>query len=183
MLGYSAIGLPNYVFGVFVPSVEREFGWTRAQLMSGFSISSLTGAGFYVLVGMVRDRIGSRPIALIGQLGICGAFAFLSLSNGTVLDWTIHWMLIGLSTALLQGPVWTAPVANVFIAGRGLAMAAVLAGATITASLGPFLAGAFMSRFDWRYSVAAVGLSWLAATLPFTLFLFFDKDRAKASKD
>ena len=43
LIGFSTLGLQSYGIGAFVPHLEREFGWTRAQVMIGISVSNGVG--------------------------------------------------------------------------------------------------------------------------------------------
>ena len=42
-LGYSMIGLQTYAIGPFVAPLEAEFGWSRAEVMLGLTLSNLLG--------------------------------------------------------------------------------------------------------------------------------------------
>ena len=57
-----------YANSAFLPSLETEFGWTRAQtsLVTTFGIAMI--ATWYVIGGRLNDKKGPRITALIGGL-------------------------------------------------------------------------------------------------------------------
>lgn len=59
-LGYSMLGLQTYAIGPFVQPLEAEFGWSRAEIMLGVSLSILLGVVFNLAIGIAIDRLGPR---------------------------------------------------------------------------------------------------------------------------
>ena len=57
-LGVSA--LPIYTAGVFIPHLEKEFGWGRAELSLAILLFTLALAVASPVVGRVIDRFGVR---------------------------------------------------------------------------------------------------------------------------
>ena len=171
-MGYSCIGLPPFCFGPFVGAIEQEFGWSRAQTMSGFTVMAGAAVLFNLLGGVAVDRFGARPVALVGQVLLCSSFALLSQADGSIVNWIALWMLVALAVGMMQGPVWTISVAALFDKGRGLAIAAVLSGSSLTAALPPLIATALIEAFQWRAALIATAAIWLGLTLPFSLTLF-----------
>ena len=49
MIGYSSMGLATYAISPFVPEIEKAFGWSRAQVMSGISISVMLGIANFII--------------------------------------------------------------------------------------------------------------------------------------
>ena len=184
MMGYSCVGLQAFALGPFVPSIESEFGWQRAQVMAGLSIASFAGIGLNFLAGWLLDRIGPRKLGLTGQIWMCLSFAALAGATGTMLDWGLHYLSIALGIAMCQGLVWTSLAVRRFERGRGLAIAVVLSGSSLTAAAVPVLATLLIEWFGWRTALALTPLIWLAITLPFTLMLFHDTpDRGDPAAD
>jgi len=174
MLGYSCIGLQSYAVGPFIEPIEGEFGWSRVEVMAGLTVMSLAAVCLFIPAGFALDRFGSRRVALTGQVLTCVAFGLLATASGGLLDWSLHWLLLALGLAMMQGPVWTRAITGRFEHGRGLAIAGVLTGSSITAALAPFIATALIEAFGWRAGFAGTALCWLLFTLPFSALLFFD---------
>lgn len=64
--------------GLWVDSLEREFGWTRAQLSLAFSLGQLEGSIAAPIVGFLIDRFGGKKIALSGAFVASLGFVCLS---------------------------------------------------------------------------------------------------------
>jgi len=62
-------------YAVFLLPLEREFGWTRSELTSVYSIYLLVHGCTAPLVGLVFDRFGNYDFAW-GALIVIGATAF-----------------------------------------------------------------------------------------------------------
>ena len=45
---------------VFIASLEKEFGWSRSQLTSVYSVYLLVGGCVAPVVGLLFDRLGPR---------------------------------------------------------------------------------------------------------------------------
>lgn len=172
MVGYSAAGLQAYAFGAFVPSIEASFGWTRAQVMSGLTISGLVGVAINFLVGMAIDRFGPRAVGMTGLLCKCGGFALLATATGALFNWSLLWLVVATGVALINANVWTSSVAASFDRSRGLAIALTLTGSSVAAMIVPLLATSLLAAYGWRTAISMTGLIWLAATLPVVFFLF-----------
>lgn len=172
MIGYSTIGLQSYGLGPFVTSLEREFNWTRAEVMIGLSVSNGVGVLLNIAIGLIIDRFGPRRVGITGLLVKTGAFALLATATGSLLNWSLLWALVAFGVVLVQSTVWTSAVATRFDRSRGMAMAVALSGSTITATLAPLLATWLIGAYGWRAGFVGVAAAWLAASLPVVLLFF-----------
>src|SRR5436305_230814 len=57
-----------YAWSVFVPALERDFGWTRPQTSLVATIDMVMLASTFMIAGLLQDRIGPRTVATIGGL-------------------------------------------------------------------------------------------------------------------
>src|SRR5450759_2212784 len=57
-----------YAWSVYVPALEREFGWTRTQTSLVATIDMVMLASTFLIAGMLQDHIGPRAVATIGGL-------------------------------------------------------------------------------------------------------------------
>src|SRR4029079_18904365 len=55
-----------YAWSVFVPALEKEFGWTRTQTSLVATIDMVLLGSTFLLARVVQSRLGPRPIATIG---------------------------------------------------------------------------------------------------------------------
>ena len=176
LVGYSTIGLQSYGLGPFVPHLEQAFGWTRTDVMIGLSLSNAVGVFLNILIGMIVDRFGPRRVALTGLLVKTGSFALLATATGSLLNWSLLWVVLAVGVVLVQSTVWTSAVAARFDHSRGLAMAVALSGTPITAAVVPVLATWLIGDYGWRVGFVGVAAAWILATFP-VVFLFFKDGR------
>ncbi|PEQ13087.1 hypothetical protein B2G71_09720 [Novosphingobium sp. PC22D] len=174
MIGFSTLGVQSYAIGPFVPHLEAEYGWSRAEVMLGVSISNAVGIFLNIAIGLIVDRFGSRRIGILGLVVKTGAFALLGTATGSLLNWSLLWVFVAIGIVLVQATVWTRVIASRFDRSRGFAMALTLSGTSLTAIIAPVLATALIAQFGWRGGFFGFGAVWLAATLPPVFFLFRD---------
>ncbi len=180
LVGYSTIGLQSYGISPFVADLEREFGWTRSQVMIGVSVSNAAGIFLNIIIGMIVDRFGSRRVALTGLVVKTGSFALLATATGALLNWTFLWLILAVGVVLVQSTVWMRALAKHFDHSRGFAFAVALSGTSIMAIFLPTYSTWLIQNYGWRMGFVGVGATWLAITLPI-VFLFFREDRGPAA--
>ena len=57
-----------YAWSVYVPALEKEFGWSRTQTSFVATIDMVMLASSFLLAGFLQNRIGPRAVATIGGL-------------------------------------------------------------------------------------------------------------------
>ena len=171
-LGYATSVIHIYGLGPYIEPVASSFGWSRAQVTVGLTITTLINALFCVPIGALVDRIGPRLVGLIGVLSTSGAFALIGTASGSEQNWYFLWGLLALGTLPAQATVWTSAVASRFEVSRGLALAVTLCGASIGAAVFPPLATWLIASYGWRTALMFEGVVWAALAFP-VLLLFF----------
>ena len=176
MLGY--VGGASFVYssGVFMEELTGEFGWSRAQFSTAFTIHSMVGLAMAPVIGRLVDTIGPRRMALIGIVPFMIGLSLFGLAQGPIWQWWLIAFVQALFASLIGGAVWMKAVITRFTAARGLALATVLAGSGVATTLWPNLAAYFIAQFGWRLSYAAMAVSWGLLMLPLA-WLFFIDDR------
>ena len=185
-MGYSVINLHAFGISAFVRPLELAFGWSRAEVMVGLTVASASGTLIYPIGGALLDRFGARIAGLIGVAIVCAGIGLLGLADGTFASWIAIWLFISCGVALVQGMTWTSVVAARFEHARGLAIAAVLNGSALTASVVPLVSTALITSLGWRWAFAGVAAIWFAVAFPLVFLLFRtspDLDRGSASPD
>ena len=171
-IGYSTIAIQTFGIGPFIVPLEQEFGWSRAQTMIGLTISNTVGVLLNFAVGVLADRLGPRRVALSGLVVKTGAVALLATATGTVLNWSLLWVLVALGAVLIQANVWASAVASRFDKGRGMALAVTLSGSSFCAAIIPILATWLITDYGWRTAFVGVALAWLVVVFPIVLLFF-----------
>ena len=169
---FGASPLPYNTIGFFIEPLQREFGWTKAEVSFGVTVYGVLGALLAPVFGWLADRYGVRRVAL-GSLTAFGlAFASFALIPGTLAWYYALWTLIGLVGIGSTPITWSRAINLWFFRNRGLALGLTLVGTSISAMLLPTLTVQFVTHFGWRESFALLALLPLAIALPIGLAWF-----------
>jgi len=171
-LGYSTAVLSSYGLGPFVEPLQREFGWSRANISFGLTIVGFSGAILSIPLGVLVDRFGPRRVALIGAVLMPAAFSLLGTTTGSLAHWFLLWSVVAFANFWIQGTVWVTAVSSRFAASRGLALAITMSGGSLTSALLPIIATAIIEIADWRTAFFSVGAIWFVMGFPL-IFLCF----------
>jgi predicted MFS family arabinose efflux permease len=129
---------------------------------------------------MLVDRAGSRRIAITGVATYCGALALVATVSGSIVQWWLMWLLVGLGSVFIKPTVWMAAIAGRFSGRRGIAMALALCGTSIASATMPLLTDALLRAGGWRLAYAGLAGGAALIVLPL-LFLFFRDPPGRAS--
>lgn len=133
-----------------LPTIQREFGATSAEVQWVMGAYLLALASLVVAAGRVADLCGRRRILLIGT----GLFALGSLGCASAPS---EELLIGARGLQGVGGALLIPmgIANASAAlpveRRGWAIGVISAGATVFLALGPLVGGALVEFVGWRW--------------------------------
>lgn len=178
--GYAVASIISYSSSLFIQPLQDEFGWSRAQIMSGHSISALAGAIFAPFTGLAVDRFGPRRLGIAAIIAVCLAVALFGLTSSDINMWRALWVPMAFAIVLVQPSVWTAAVTSVFSAGRGFALAVMLCGGSVASIITPQVTNFLIDNYGWRMAFAGLGAFWATLALPLVYFFFssaLDKER------
>jgi EmrB/QacA subfamily drug resistance transporter len=142
------IGLDNTILNVALPTIQREFGATAAELQWMVDAYVLVFAGLLLTMGALGDRFGRARALQVGLVIFGGASLLAPLA--TDMD---H--LIGIRVAMGVGGALIMPstlsiIANVFPPGERARAITIWAGVSgIGVGLGPLVGGLLIESFDW----------------------------------
>ncbi|MBV1917299.1 MAG: MFS transporter, partial [Sphingomonadaceae bacterium] len=173
-------GLLSAVFGVILEPMQDELGWSRAQISTGPLVVSFMGLFLAAPGGHLIDRLGSRFTGIIVVLTTFTAIMSMSQIGDQLWQWWAAWSIFGIAGAFTT-TVWMAPVSTIFNKGRGMAIAATIAGASISSTAAPPIAEYFVQNYGWRTALLALGIIWCGLVLPLVVaFVPGKQDRDKA---
>lgn len=138
-----------FVASLFITHHVAAFGWTRGEAAYA-SIASLCAGLLAPLVGRLADRIGVRPVIIVGSIGFAAACAGQGLQTGNIwLYYALTFCLIffGLGTTSIT---WARPINALFVRSRGLALSTALSSVTLTAAITPPLLNHVITTYGWR---------------------------------
>ena len=173
---------------VFLLPLEREYGWTRSQLTSVYSIYLLMHGFTSPLVGLIFDRIGPRWVYTTGLAFMCAAF-FLAAGLSNL--WQFYLFvggMVGIGVSLTGMVPGSALLARWFrkrlSSAIGIAFSAAGVGTIIFVPLTQYLVG----HYDWRLAYRVLGAALLllvpivAFVIPWRRFYAGHPERAHAVK-
>ncbi len=171
-IGFTGPGMQTIAMGPFIHPLQEAFGWSRAQISLGLTVSTFTSGLLVIPFGLLIDRWGPRRVALIGATLLPIVFAMLGTATGTMPNWILLWIALAFGNLCTATTVWTSAVATRFDAGRGLAIAVTVSGGAVGAVIYPPLVTALIEGLGWRSAFAALGGLWALVVFPL-VFLFF----------
>lgn len=158
-------GILYYSFSVFVHPIERELGWSRAQVTGAFSVALLVSGLAALPVGHWLDRHGPRALMTLGSAAgalLLAAFATVRSLYGLYAVWAG----IGLVMATVLYEPAFAVVARWFVRHRGRALTILtLFGGLASTVLVP-TASWLVERRGWREAAVTLAVVLAATTVP-----------------
>jgi predicted MFS family arabinose efflux permease len=168
-----ALGLGRFAYGLLVPSMRAELGWTLAQAGAQTTANGLGYLAGALVTALVARRIGTARTFRLGMVLIVAALA-ASAASGDFAFLLVMRVIAGLAGALVfitggvcaaraAGRAGSAAPLTIYFAGAGLAVA--LSGAVL-----PPLLSEHAARWPlaWVALATAAGvatvISWTAAS-------------------
>src|SRR6266487_541801 len=150
-------GVLYYAFAVFQAPMQRELGWSKAELTGAFSVALATSALAAFPVGRWLDRHSPRPLMTLGSLA--GALLVLAWSQvHELLLFYLVWIGIGFAMACVLYEAAFTVVTKWFRERRRPALTAepaVAAGAAVGSSAFWYLTAAFVLS---SFAISAVAV-------------------------
>ncbi|MFC4594524.1 MFS transporter [Sphingobium tyrosinilyticum] len=176
-------GILSYTVGLFVEPLQREFGWSRVEIMAGPGITALVcflGAPF---VGAQIDRLGARRLGIGGMIVLGLLVSCLGVVGPNIWSWLFTWFLLACAYCFLLPNIWASSVSGFFHAGRGVAMGITLCGSSLNSLVMPLYCYFLISHFGWRSAFLGLGGFLLIFIVPLLLlFLTSARDQARLGK-
>jgi predicted MFS family arabinose efflux permease len=171
--------------GLFMKPMSAELGWTRSQLSLGVSIIALVSVFLTPIAGALIDRIGTRPLAWVGAVGMPIGLLCLGRLPSSYSYFLILSGFIGI-VATAGSPMTYIAVLPQWIQSRlGRAIAFSMVGLGVAQMLNSAAANHFIASVGWRgawmVSALIIGLIGILNCL----FLFKDNPaflRARRAK-
>lgn len=181
--GYATSVLHVYGLGPYIAPISHSFGWSRTQITAGLTLATLLQCLGNIPIGMMVDRLGARPLGLLGALLFPAAFALLGTATGGRANWYLLWGLMALAALSVQSTIWTSTLASVFSASRGLALAVALCGTSVAAALYPWLGSKLIASYGWQHALMLQALIWAAVSFPLIALFFREAPEARPGTD
>jgi MFS family permease len=153
ILPYSALTF------VMIPMTHR-FGWSRTDFSFATTFLFIFGAASLWPIGRIADKVGVRPVILIGT-AIVGVVT-LAMSRQTASLPLLYALYALLGIFGSNGVAYTKVAAALFTQNRGKALAILGAESTVAAAGIPLLTNWLLLDYGWRTMYVAFGALILA---------------------
>ncbi|MEY9493668.1 sugar phosphate permease [Bradyrhizobium elkanii] len=170
LISAGTVGAP----GVFIVPLQKEFGWSTAEISSALSIRFILFGLMAPFAAALMNRYGLRNVTLAAQLiVVSGLLASLAMTQvwQLILLWGV---VIGIGTGMTALVLGATIAARWFVARRGLVVG-ILTASVATGQLAflPLLA-TLTERYGWR---AALGLVCVMLAVAAFAVLMVMRDR------
>jgi MFS family permease len=159
-----------FALPVYLQPMSDETGWSRAgiSLAMTFAFIMMGVAGFGW--GAVTDRIGPRPVVLIGSV-MLGVGLFVASRAPNLLVFQIAYGgLCGASVGAFFAPIMATTLAW-FDKHRSLAVSLVSIGGGVAPMVVTPLASVLISAYGWRSAMLIVAIAVWAILIPATFLI------------
>jgi OFA family oxalate/formate antiporter-like MFS transporter len=156
---------------VFVPPLEREFGWTRAQTSWVYTIAIVCFALTFIFAGRLQDRKGPRICALLGGVLVSAGFVLASFTSSLAMLYIFYGVIVGIGNGF--GYSTPMPVASKWFPDRrGLVVGLMVGGyGGGQAIFGTLASGWLVPSVGWRTTFLILGAVFFVMTMTGTLLI------------
>src|SRR6476661_864520 len=154
-----------YAWSVFVPALEREFGWTRPQTSLVATIDMVMLASMFMVAGLLQDRIGPRTVATIGGLLFSAGLFLASFTQSLGMLYATWGVMVGAGLGfgylapITVGSKWFPHQRGLV---NGLAVGIFAAGSGI---FGPLAGQLLIPSIGWRATFQLLAVLFFVFTM------------------
>ena len=163
-LGIFMVGI-----AVFITDIRAELGWSLAAISLGFSLKQLESGIMAPIGGILIDRVGPRPMAIIGSITMTvGLLLFARMHSIWIFYLAATIIAIGQGLGALTA--YLAAAMHWFRKKRGMA-SAVLAMGRGWGYVGAVPVTLLLASFGWRTAAIITALAFSAISVPLAMVI------------
>ena len=159
-----------FALPVYLQPMADETGWSRAgislAMTIAFIVMGLAGFGW----GAVTDRIGPRPVVLIGSVMLGVGLLVASRANNLLVFQIAYGGLCGASVGAFFAPIMATTLAW-FDKHRSLAVSLVSIGGGVAPMVVTPLASVLITTYGWRSAMLMIAIGCWAILIPATFLI------------
>lgn len=151
-----AIGCLFHSFTLFLAPLQKEFGWTAAQMTGAFTLGLFTADIIAIPLGQWVDRHGGHLVMSVGSILAAVNLAAWALIDNIV-GFYLLWLCMGVSMGATLGNASAAVIAaNTRDYRRGITYLSIVAGlsSTVVVPVVSYL----LTNYGWRTAVTGLAL-------------------------
>ena len=164
-------GLFLMTAGLFIIPMQQEFGWSRSAVSIG-PVVGLLAACMAPFGGVVIDRFGARPIAIVGLAALGAIYILPSFSPASPLYlYAVVGIMVVVAT-ITSGVIYCAGVVTWFRRNSGLAIGITMSGLSLTAAIALPALASVIENYGWRTGYLTLSAVTWVIGLPFVVAWF-----------
>jgi OFA family oxalate/formate antiporter-like MFS transporter len=154
-----------YAWSVFVPPLEKEFGWSRTQTSIVPTIDMVMLASNFLIAGFLQDRFGPRAIATFGGLMFSAGLFLASYTTSLPMLYLTWGVMVGMGLGfgylppISVGSKWFPHQRGLV---NGLAVGIFAAGSGI---FGPLAGQLLIPSIGWRATFQVLAALFFVFTM------------------
>ncbi len=161
-------GVSFWSFGLFIEPLEEQFGWTRAAVSLGVSLSLLAAGIAGPIVGWLIDRKGPRLSIFIGIAGTAGTYLLLATTDAQW-QWYLFMALNGCFRTFIFLVPFMALTSRWFVRRRSVAIAITGTGLMVGAVVLVPIVRILIDTLEWDGAFVVISIVLVAVLLPLAL--------------
>ncbi len=156
-----SMGCGSFAYSLFVKPLNDALGWSRGEVMGGYTVFFVTMGLVSPLVGRLVDVRGARQVIPAGALVMGLGFVLLSTMSSLLLLY-LGYALVGVGAAGFGSTPSSAVVSNWFKKRRGTAIGLSSAGIGAGGVVMPLVVGYLLEAVGWRSTyLALAAIVWV----------------------
>lgn len=170
-----------YAFGALTIPLQEALGWERGQMQGAVSVLFAGAVIGSQLVGWLNLRFGMRPVTLVSLASLSLVFVAMTQMGRSIVWLYAMFAVLPMASLGTMQVTWTHLVNLWFIRNRGLALALVLSGTGLAATLIPSAVTWATTRWGWQAAFWLLAALPAGLVLPFTLRWMVEPDAQRAA--
>jgi MFS family permease len=152
---------------LYLPPIEKEFGWTRVESSFAFTIVAYMIVAMSPLQGMLVDRFGPRRVVLTSIPLFAASLAALYFTPANLGVYYLLWAIVPIAGLGLWPLGYLQSVTPWFDRKLGFALGCANAGIGFGSTLLPMLViGPMIAAYGWRHALLAISALVLFVSWP-----------------
>lgn len=150
LIGAAAAQIHFASIGIFIKPISDSMGWNASTVTLGIFICAVVSVPGSPFAGWLAQRFGIARIVALGLPLFFLSYASLGLLSHSKNQWILGWILVAFGSVLLKANIWIFWIVQRFDAARGMAFAAIMAGAGVLAIFIPIVTQLIIEAVGWR---------------------------------
>ena len=173
-VSFLSFGMLTYVRGIYLPLFAEAFGTGRYDITLAFTAEGVVAGCFAPFLGFLLDRFSPRWMLLLGLTLVVIGYGLLSQVQTLWQLYLVMAICFGFGMTSLGAFTVQRLTVSWFLRQRGLALACVILGASVSGMVMPGVCVYLIEVLGWRDSLLVLGLLIAVVLTPLGVFLLRD---------